>query len=191
MPPPSRADLEAEGVQVVEERGPSLLLDDTVLVSGQTERITEFEMGVPSQQARTGGGWEPDPWVWDDQSVIVKLAGKGLLVLSGCSHSGAVNVLRKSTPIVTYCAGPTCPNSRIAAERLAALGYVDVRAYEGGKEEWIGAGLPVDSHQVRRRAGESAKPTEVRVGRAIPKSMGNTCDHARRLVDGHDALGPA
>ena len=96
MPPPSRADLELEGVQVVEERGPSLLLDDTVLVSGQTERITEFEMGVPSQQARTGGGWEPDPWVWDDQSVIVHLAGKGLVVLSGCSHSGAVNVLRNA-----------------------------------------------------------------------------------------------
>lgn len=93
MPPPSRADLEAEGVQVVEERGPSLLLDETVLVSGQTERVTEFEKGQPSQQASTGDGWEPDPWVWDDQSVIVKVRGKGLVVLSSCSHSGAVNVL--------------------------------------------------------------------------------------------------
>ncbi len=77
MPPPKRADLEAEGVQVVEERGPSLLLDDTVLVSGQTERLTEFEKGQPSQQARTADGWEPDPWVWDDQSVIVRLRDKG------------------------------------------------------------------------------------------------------------------
>ena len=96
MPPPSRADLEAEGVQVVEERGPSLLLDDTVLVSGHTERVTGFEKGVPSQQARTEHGWEPDPWVWDDQSVIVSLKGKGLVVLSGCSHSGAINVLRNA-----------------------------------------------------------------------------------------------
>ncbi len=64
----------------------------------------------------------------------------------------------KSTPIVTYCSGLTCPNSRIAAERLAALGYVDVRAYEGGKEEWIGAGLPVDSHAAEaegRRVGQA------------------------------------
>ncbi len=96
MPPPSRADLEAEGVQVVEERGPSLMLDDTVLVSGQTERITGFEKGQPSQHARTADGWEPDPWVWDDQSVIVRVRDKGLVVMSSCSHSGAVNVLHNA-----------------------------------------------------------------------------------------------
>lgn len=96
MPPPSRADLEAEGVEVVEERGPSLLLDRTVLVSGQTERITGFEKGVPNQQSRTGDGWEPDPWVWDDQSVIILVKDLGLVVLSSCSHSGAVNVLHNA-----------------------------------------------------------------------------------------------
>jgi 7,8-dihydropterin-6-yl-methyl-4-(beta-D-ribofuranosyl)aminobenzene 5'-phosphate synthase len=81
-------------VEVVEERGPSLLLDGRVLVSGQTERVTDFETGWPLQQARTDdGGWEPDPWIWDDQSVVVHVRGRGLVVLSGCSHSGAVNVL--------------------------------------------------------------------------------------------------
>lgn len=97
MPPPSRADLEAEGVQVVEERGPSLLLDGAVLVSGQTERVTAFEKGFPLQETRTDAGdWEPDPWIWDDQSVIVHVRGKGLVVLSGCSHAGAVNVVRNA-----------------------------------------------------------------------------------------------
>ena len=96
MPPPDRADLEAEGVAVVEERGPSLLLDGTVLVSGQTERVTDFEMGQPSQETLTADGWEPDPWVWDDQAVIVHVRNKGLVVLSSCSHSGAVNVLRNA-----------------------------------------------------------------------------------------------
>ena len=100
MPPPHRADLEAEGVQVVEERGPSLLLDDTVLVSGQTERVTEFEKGLPPQQALSDSGtWEPDPWIWDDQSVIVHVRGRGLVVLSGCSHSGAINVLRNARQV--------------------------------------------------------------------------------------------
>jgi len=102
LPPPSRADLEAEGVEVVEERGPSLLLDGTVLVSGQTERTTSFERGFPVQQARDGaGGWEPDPWVWDDQSVIVDVRGLGLVVLSSCSHSGAINVLRNALQATT------------------------------------------------------------------------------------------
>lgn len=50
-----------------------------------------------------------------------------------------------ATPVVTYCTGTSCPNSRIAAERLRALGYTDVRAYEGGKEDWAKAGFPLET----------------------------------------------
>ncbi|HKV02651.1 MAG TPA: MBL fold metallo-hydrolase, partial [Ktedonobacteraceae bacterium] len=53
MPPPSHADLDREGVAIIEERGPSLLLDGMVLVTGQVERVTDFEKGFPLQQART------------------------------------------------------------------------------------------------------------------------------------------
>lgn len=94
MPPPSRQDLDREGWEIVEEIGPSLLLDNTVLVTGQVERVTDFEKGFPLQQARTEHGWEPDTWIWDDQAVVVNVKEKGLVVLSSCSHSGAVNVLR-------------------------------------------------------------------------------------------------
>lgn len=93
MPPPSRADLDHEGWEVVEERGPSLLLDNTVLVTGQVDRVTDFEKGFPLQQARTNGGWEPDTWIWDDQAVVCHVKGKGLVVLSSCSHAGVINVL--------------------------------------------------------------------------------------------------
>jgi 7,8-dihydropterin-6-yl-methyl-4-(beta-D-ribofuranosyl)aminobenzene 5'-phosphate synthase len=34
--------------------------------------------------------------IWDDQNLIVNVQGKGLIVLSGCSHAGAVNVLRNA-----------------------------------------------------------------------------------------------
>ncbi len=94
MPPPSHNDLDREGVTIVEERGPSLLLDGMVLVTGQVERVTDFEKGFPLQQARTNGGWEPDTWIWDDQAVVCHLKDKGLVVLSGCSHAGVINVLR-------------------------------------------------------------------------------------------------
>jgi 7,8-dihydropterin-6-yl-methyl-4-(beta-D-ribofuranosyl)aminobenzene 5'-phosphate synthase len=96
LPPPSRADLEAEGLELVEERGQTLLLDDTVLVSGQVERVTEFEQGFPIHQGRSADGWEPDPMIWDDQNVIVHVKEKGLVIVSGCSHAGAVNVLRNA-----------------------------------------------------------------------------------------------
>src|SRR5437588_12479988 len=97
MPPPSANDLDREGLTLVEERGPSFLVDQSVLVSGQVERTTDYEKGFPLHQTRTqDGGWEPDPWIWDDQNVIVNVRDRGLVVVSGCSHAGAVNVLRNA-----------------------------------------------------------------------------------------------
>lgn len=48
------------------------------------------------------------------------------------------------TPIVVYCANGPCKRSALAAERLQALGYRDVRDYHEGKADWIGAGLPLE-----------------------------------------------
>jgi 7,8-dihydropterin-6-yl-methyl-4-(beta-D-ribofuranosyl)aminobenzene 5'-phosphate synthase len=96
LPPPSRQDLDREGVEVGEERGPSLLIDGTVLVTGEIERVTAFERGLPGNQALTDAGWEPDPWIRDDQAVVAHVRGRGLVVLSGCSHAGAINVLRQA-----------------------------------------------------------------------------------------------
>lgn len=92
-PPPSSSDLGREGVEVLEERGPSLLIDGAVLVTGQVERVTEFEPGFPLQYRRRGHDWEPDYMVWDDQGVIVEVREKGLVVMSACSHAGVINVL--------------------------------------------------------------------------------------------------
>lgn len=55
----------------------------------------------------------------------------------------AAKGLPKDAEIVTYCGGVNCPSSKQAAEKLAALGFTNVRAYEGGLEDWTGAGLPV------------------------------------------------
>jgi len=96
LPPPSRGDLEREGVAIGEERSASLLIDGAVLVTGEVERVTPFERGLPGGEARLGGSWEPDPWIHDDQAMVVHVAGCGLVVLSGCSHAGAINVLRQA-----------------------------------------------------------------------------------------------
>jgi 7,8-dihydropterin-6-yl-methyl-4-(beta-D-ribofuranosyl)aminobenzene 5'-phosphate synthase len=96
LPPPRRSDLEAEGVELIEEPGETLLLESTVLISGQVERLTEFERGFPIHYARSNAGWEPDPMIWDDQNLIINVRCKGLVVVSGCSHSGAINVMRNA-----------------------------------------------------------------------------------------------
>ena len=51
----------------------------------------------------------------------------------------------KGAEIVVYCANLACPNSEIAAERLSQLGYANVREYAEGKQDWIDAGLPVQT----------------------------------------------
>jgi 7,8-dihydropterin-6-yl-methyl-4-(beta-D-ribofuranosyl)aminobenzene 5'-phosphate synthase len=97
LPPPSHNDLEREGLTVVEERGPTLVIDGTVLVSGQVARVTSYEKGFPMQVARSGDeSWEPDPWTWDDQNIVVNVRDRGLVIVSGCSHSGVVNVVRNA-----------------------------------------------------------------------------------------------
>jgi len=50
----------------------------------------------------------------------------------------------RDAAIVTYCTGPSCPNSGQVATRLTALGYANVRKYAEGIEDWTGAGLPTE-----------------------------------------------
>jgi 7,8-dihydropterin-6-yl-methyl-4-(beta-D-ribofuranosyl)aminobenzene 5'-phosphate synthase len=94
MPPPSHNDLDREDVVILEERGPSLLIDDTILVTGQVERTTAFEQGFPLQYKETDHGWELDRWIWDDQGIVLRVGEKGLVILSSCSHAGVINVIR-------------------------------------------------------------------------------------------------
>jgi rhodanese-related sulfurtransferase len=51
----------------------------------------------------------------------------------------------RDAAIVTYCTGPSCPNSGQVADRLTALGYANVRKYREGIDDWTRAGLPTES----------------------------------------------
>ena len=68
-------------------------------MSGQVARTTGFEIGMPIHQARSDGGWKPNPRIEDDQNVVANVRGLGLVVVSACSHAGAVNVLRHARAI--------------------------------------------------------------------------------------------
>jgi 7,8-dihydropterin-6-yl-methyl-4-(beta-D-ribofuranosyl)aminobenzene 5'-phosphate synthase len=94
IPATSRRALAGAGFEIIEERDPSFLFERSVLVTGEVARTTGYEPGFPPQQAWLGGGWQPDPLVLDDQAVIVNVAGKGLLVATGCGHAGVVNIAR-------------------------------------------------------------------------------------------------
>ncbi len=94
LPTTSREKICAAGFQVIEERQPSSLLDGDLMVTGEIERTTEFEHGLPVQQAFRDGEWQPDPLTHDDQALVVHLRGRGLVVITGCGHAGLINTVR-------------------------------------------------------------------------------------------------
>jgi rhodanese-related sulfurtransferase len=53
----------------------------------------------------------------------------------------------KGAAIVTYCSNTACRNSEIAANQLVAMGYTNVRKYAEGKQDWVEAGLPLESSE--------------------------------------------
>lgn len=70
---------------------PYLLADDSILVTGEILRKTDFEKGFPRQRVFSDGKWQPDSWVWDDRAIVINVKRKGLVVISGCAHAGIVN----------------------------------------------------------------------------------------------------
>jgi len=94
LPTTSKGALQGAGFEIVEERQPSFLLDGSLLVTGEVDRTTEFERGFPGHEAHRGDGWQPDPLILDDQALVAMVRGHGLVVLTGCGHSGIINILR-------------------------------------------------------------------------------------------------
>jgi 7,8-dihydropterin-6-yl-methyl-4-(beta-D-ribofuranosyl)aminobenzene 5'-phosphate synthase len=94
LPPPDVTDLRRENIELMEEVGPSMLLDDMLLVSGEVERTSPFEKGFPAHFARRNGVWLPDPLILDDQCAILNVRDKGLVIITGCGHAGIINTIR-------------------------------------------------------------------------------------------------
>jgi 7,8-dihydropterin-6-yl-methyl-4-(beta-D-ribofuranosyl)aminobenzene 5'-phosphate synthase len=94
LPAPRLADFRRENIEIIEEPGPSMLVDDMVLVSGEVVRMTPFEKGFPIHHSRRADSWEPDPLILDDQCAIMNVRDKGLVILTGCGHAGIINIIR-------------------------------------------------------------------------------------------------
>jgi 7,8-dihydropterin-6-yl-methyl-4-(beta-D-ribofuranosyl)aminobenzene 5'-phosphate synthase len=92
---PSVEELTGKGAAVISTAEAQHLHDGFFYLSGEIPRVTPYERGLPNHMRQTedGSGWEPDPLIMDERFLAVNVRGKGLIVLSACSHSGVVNVL--------------------------------------------------------------------------------------------------
>jgi rhodanese-related sulfurtransferase len=53
--------------------------------------------------------------------------------------------LPKEEEIIAYCDGTECESSLLLARELREMGYKDVKVFFGGWQEWLKAGLPVET----------------------------------------------
>ena len=51
----------------------------------------------------------------------------------------------KNAFIVVYCANTPCQNSKIAANTLQQMGYINAYEYVEGKQHWLEANFPIES----------------------------------------------
>ncbi|MGB3683049.1 MAG: rhodanese-like domain-containing protein [Rubrobacteraceae bacterium] len=59
----------------------------------------------------------------------------------------------KDADIVVYCMNVDCAASGEEVRELGEMGYKNVRHYAGGKQDWIQAGMPVESKRKSRLGG--------------------------------------
>lgn len=72
------------------------------------------------------------------------ITGSRRVALDQIGREVSTTQLSKEVEIVVYCAGPDCPQSAAAAEKLLTFGYKNARAYEGGLEDWKSTGRAID-----------------------------------------------
>jgi len=94
----NREDITKEGYALVETKEPYPLVDGYALFLGEVPHLTDFEKGFPVAFRQTDGKEEWDP-IEDDTAVVMNVRGKGLVVLSGCAHSGIVNTVRHAISV--------------------------------------------------------------------------------------------
>lgn len=88
-----RENMETLGlVKIIEIKEPTPIVPGAYL-TGNIERVTEYEKGSPILFIKRGDKLELDLFM-GEQSLVFNVKGKGLVVLSSCAHAGIVNTVR-------------------------------------------------------------------------------------------------
>jgi 7,8-dihydropterin-6-yl-methyl-4-(beta-D-ribofuranosyl)aminobenzene 5'-phosphate synthase len=88
-----KEDIESLGLKVVEVKN-SVQIIPGAYFTGNIERVTAYEKVPPSLLIKRGEKPEPDDFR-GEQALFFNVKGKGLVVLSGCAHSGIVNTSKQ------------------------------------------------------------------------------------------------
>ncbi len=96
--PPSRAQWEAAGADIILSEGP-YQLGPGCWTTGAVPRRSFEKSGVPSIMAYLEGQALVPDHIEDDQAIIINVKDKGLVIVAGCAHSGIVNTVNYAQEI--------------------------------------------------------------------------------------------
>jgi len=92
MPGDSREEIEKAGGSLFLTKD-SLILMPGIMTTGEVKRRTDFEeVGIALKTIENGKA--KDDQMLDDISVVANVKGKGLVIVTGCSHAGIVNIAK-------------------------------------------------------------------------------------------------
>lgn len=69
-----------------------------IMTTGELKRQTGFE-GVGIELKTIENGRVGDDQMLDDVSVMANIRGKGLVIITGCSHAGIVNIVKQAVEL--------------------------------------------------------------------------------------------
>ncbi|KAI8663748.1 Lactamase-B domain-containing protein [Fusarium keratoplasticum] len=97
-PDPTLEEIQRAGGKVETVNHAGTVLDGMFLVSGDIPRRTAYEGGIPGgiRYDSTTKKWTPDELIMEERFVMCKLKGKGLVIFTGCSHAGLINIAKNA-----------------------------------------------------------------------------------------------
>ncbi|PSR88674.1 beta-lactamase-like protein [Coniella lustricola] len=98
---PTINEIEAVGATVQQQANTHSFLDDFFLSSGAIPRRTEYEKGIRGgvRYVAAKDAWVKDEMIMDERLIMCNLKGKGIVVFTGCSHAGIINVCRHAVEL--------------------------------------------------------------------------------------------
>jgi 7,8-dihydropterin-6-yl-methyl-4-(beta-D-ribofuranosyl)aminobenzene 5'-phosphate synthase len=85
--------------KILNTKKPYLIANDLACITGEIPRKVTFEKGLMQNKIYDNKSWQPDPLVLDDRALIFNIKDKGLVIISGCAHSGIINTIRYAQQI--------------------------------------------------------------------------------------------
>ncbi len=97
MPGDSKVEIEKAGGSLSLTKDPLVIMPG-IMTTGEVKRRTEFEEAMIGLKT-IDNGMVIDDLMLDDISVIASVKNKGLVIVTGCSHAGIINIAHQSIEV--------------------------------------------------------------------------------------------